>query len=107
MEQKLKKMIQETGSGYAEALSDDDLSFVSAAGEPSAPAKKTIPAEDPVLTGETGPKEPCFEPASEQLYKKFLEYQQEQEKRTEPVETEYETEYQKYLKWLQEQNREG
>ena len=43
--EKLEKLIRDTESRYATELSDDDLSFVSAAGE------DTPPAEEPLTDG--------------------------------------------------------
>ena len=41
--EKLEKLIRETENRYSAELSDDDLSLVNAAGEPSVPTKKPTP----------------------------------------------------------------
>ena len=105
--ERLEKIIKETESRYGGELSDDELSFVNAAGEPTAPTRKKMSE-----TG-IGAEIPCSKPTVEQnekakqYYDEFLAYQQEIGTRSNPLEAEYESEYQKYLKWLQEQKKGG
>ena len=60
-----------------------------------------------------GAENPCSKPTVEQnekakqYYDEFLAYQQEIGTPSNPLESEYESEYQKYLKWLQEQKKGG